>query len=283
MLRTFKDQHRDLSTHGVNPGITFWLAVVGDEVLNASTERIRELRSRKLLSNLLLLGAVLLTVYSFVWVSGFILFVKIPALLLLAVALILTRSRNVGASLRQLPRRDWWREGLRFGAVLGLLWMVLNLARYLSTENSSLREAAKSLDLAIMLIGMPVLFGLAGFISGRRSGAITGGTLAGILAAVVGSIVMTLSLVVVMLLFWNTVRDNAFQSAEMIRAWHASGDRTFGHYLWLDNLGGALAASTMSLIFGVLIGTLGGALGTASRQRGADIGRTTAIAGEGLK
>jgi hypothetical protein len=108
---------------------------------------------------------------------------------------------------------------------------------------------------------MPLLFSLAGFISGRRSGTVTGGTLAGLFAAFVGAVVMVVSLVVIMLLFWGTVRGNAFQSAEMIRAWHASGDVSFDHYLWGDNLGGALEMTIVSLGCGALFGTLGGALG----------------------
>ncbi len=283
MLRTFKDQHIDLSKQGAELGIMFWFAVISNEVVSASKDRLTDLRTRNLVSSLLLIGAVLLIGSSFVWMSGFILFVKIPAILLLAIGFVVTRSRGVRASLRRLPQRDWWREGLLLGTILGVLWTVLNLARYLSSENSSLREAAKSLDLGILLIGMPVLFGLAGFISGRRSGAISSGTLAGIVASVFGSILLVLSLVIVMVVFWGAVRENALQSAEMIRAWHASGDTTFGHYLWLDNLGGALAATLVSLIFGVLLGTLGGALGSALHRQGNDVGRTIPMAGEGLK
>jgi hypothetical protein len=84
------------------------------------------------------------------------------------------------------------------------------------------------------------------------------------MAAAVGSAIMMVSLVVIMLLFWATVRDTAFQSAEMIRAWHASGDQSFGHYLWIDNLDGGIAYALISLIFGVLLGTLGGLLGSLS-------------------
>ena len=91
---------------------------------------------------------------------------------------------------------------------------------------------------------------------------------------------MILSLVAIMILCWDVVRANAFQSAEMIRAWHASGDQSFGRYLWGDNLGGALAMSVVSLIFGGLLGTLGGALGAFLPRKG-DGGGLTEAASDG--
>ncbi|MGI8550531.1 MAG: hypothetical protein ACR2PL_07005 [Dehalococcoidia bacterium] len=234
MLRTFKDQHQELSGHRGKTGLIFWLALVSDEAKNIAKERL----------------------------------------------VVVRKSFGSGAASQPSAEHVWMREGLCYGAVLGLLWVALNLARYLSANESSLRETAKSLDLGIILLGMPALFGLAGFISGRRSGSVHDGLLAGLLAAVTGAAVMVLSFIVIMALFWDTVRGNAFQTAEMIRAWHASGDPSFDHYLWGDNLGGALTMTIVAVFFGGLLGTLGGALGASLPRQGDHAGRTMGASGE---
>ena len=102
-----------------------------------------------------------------------------------------------------------------------------------------------------------------------------------LIGQIIGAAIMALSLVAIMALFWDTVRGNAFQSAEMIRAWHASGTQSFSRYLWGDNLGGVLAMTIVSLIFGGLLGTLGGALGASLRGGRMGAGLTVAASAEG--
>ena len=271
-----------LRAHGGRVGVAFWLAVVGDEAKNSMKERIVALRIRRLLPNLLLIGLALLVASSFLWMPGYILFVKIPAALLVITWFAVKRSRWTTAGAQNAAKHVWPRQGARYGGLLGLLWVALNLADNLSASGSSLRTVAKALDVGILLLAMPTLFGLAGFISGRRSGKMRDGTLAGLLAAIIGAAVMVVSLVTIMILFWSTVRGNALQSAEMIRAWHASGVQSFGRYLWGDNLGGALAMTIVSLIFGGLLGTVGGALGAALRGKRKDTGLPMAAWGEGI-
>jgi hypothetical protein len=245
-------------------------------------EQTVSLRAGRILPNLLLIGAALLVASSFLWMPGYILSIKIPVALLLTIGFVVPRSLRINAAARHVAEHVWTRQGLRYGGLLGLLWVALNLADNLSAYGSSLRNTAKLLDVAILLLAMPILFGLAGFISGQSSGMVREGTLAGLLAAVVGAVIMVLSLVVMMTIFWDTVRANAFQTAEMIRAWHASGDQSFGRYLWGDNLGGALAMTIVSLIFGGLLGTLGGALGASLRGKKKGTGLTMAAPAEGI-
>jgi len=280
MLRTFKDQYRDESGHCGKDGPAFWLAVVSDEAKHITKEQIVALRARRILPNLLSLGTGLLVASSFLWMRGYILYIKVPAALLLMIGFVAKRSRRTTAAAQHAAEHVWTRQGLRYGGLLGLLWVALNLAGNFPAYGSSLRTTAKLLDVGILLLGMPILFGLAGFISGRRSGTVKDGTLAGLLAAAIGAAMMVLSLVVIMILFWGTVRADAFQSAEMIRAWHASGDQSFDRYLWGDNLGGALAMTIVSLIHGGLLGTLGGALGVSLPRNGNGAGLTVATSAE---
>jgi hypothetical protein len=282
MLRTFQDHYNDVRAHGGRVGVAFWLAVVGDEAKNSMKEHIVDLRVRHLLPNLLWIGAALLAASSFLWMPGYILFVKIPAVLLVIISFAVKRSLRRTAAAQNAAEHVWTRQGLWYGGLLGLLWIALNLARYLSASGSSLRTVAKTLDVGILLLAMPILFGLAGLISGRSSGTVKDGTLAGLLAAIIGAAIMALSLVAIMALFWDTVRGNAFQSAEMIRAWHASGTQSFSRYLWGDNLGGVLAMTIVSLIFGGLLGTLGGALGAALRGKMKGTRRSVTAWGEGI-
>lgn len=263
MLRTFEDRHNDWSARSGKTGFAYWLAIIGDEVVSVAKEWSVGLSVKRLLPSLVLLGALALVVSSFFWLSGFIVYVKIPAILLLLVGLAVMQTHGREDSSRHAGQPVWRREGLRNGSILGLLWIVLNLLGHPFPNDSWQVSTAKLLDVGILLLGMPILFGLAGFVSGRSSRSFAEGTFAGVLAAVVASAIMMVSLVLIMLLFWATVRDTAFQSAEMIRAWHASGDQSFGHYLWIDNLDGGLAYALISLIFGVLLGTLGGILGAS--------------------
>lgn len=281
MLRTFMDQYDDVSAQREKAGMGFWLAVVSDEVKGSVKEQTVSLRARCTLPKLLLISVVLLVASSFLWMPGYILSLKIPIILLLMIGLVAKRSQRVDAAAQNTAKHIWTRQGLRYGGVLSLFWVALNLASHLSVHDSSLSNVAKSLDLGILLLVMPILFTLVGFISGRSSGTMRDGTFAGLLAAGIGATIMVLSLVVIMTLFWDTVRSNAFQTAEMIRAWHASGDQSFSRYLWGDNLSGALAMTILSLIFGGLLGTLGSALGVSLPRKRTDTGQTVAAsAGE---
>jgi hypothetical protein len=282
MLQTFRDHYRDIREHQRGVGVAFWLAVVGDEARNITKEQVIALRTRRILPMLLSIGASLFVAGLFLWLPGYILSLKLPAALLLLIGFAAKRLPRISAATHKAVGHRWMRQGVRYGSVLGLLWVALNLADHLSANESPLRNFAKLLDVSILLLGMPILFGLAGFMSGRSSGAAGDGTLAGLLAAAVGAGIMVVSLVAIMLVCWDTVRGTAFQSAEMIRAWHASGDQSFGRYLWGDNLGGALDMTILSLLFGGLLGTLGGVLGSSRPKRGDGAGRAVMAPPEGI-
>ena len=168
--------------------------------------------------------------------------------------------------------RVWVRQGVRCGAAFGILWVVFNLTSNLATYDSPLYTTSRMTAAILFTIGMPVAIGLTGFISGRQSRMMKDGAFAGLLASAISATIAVVSLIAVMLLFWDTVRANAFQDPNMIGDWHRSGDQTFGQFLWDDNLGAAFFMTLFSLIFGGLLGTLGGALGATPPKQEKDAG-----------
>ncbi len=58
MLQTFKDYYRDASEREGGVGLTFWLAVVGDELQGIAREQTMTLRARRILLILIALGVI---------------------------------------------------------------------------------------------------------------------------------------------------------------------------------------------------------------------------------
>jgi hypothetical protein len=84
-----------------------------------------------------------------------------------------------------------------------------------------------------------------------------------------------------MLLFWGTVRANALQDPFTVSDWRHSGDASFGRFLWRDTLSGAGIMALVSLLFGALLGTFGGALGAIPPRSGRARGAEPATSGGG--
>jgi len=285
ILQTFKDQYRDVSEHGGSVGLPFWLSVVGDEVRNIAKEQIVAVRARRIVPMVMLvIGAVLFTGSAIFLIRGFSLkFLAIVMIVLLSVvSLVVRRSPQSGTSSPGQGERVWIKHGLRCGVLFGLLWVVFNLANNLAAYDSPLYNTSRTIAAILFIISMPVAFGLTGFISGRKSRAMRGGAFAGLLASVISSAIAVVSLAIIMLLFWGTIRYNAFQDPGMIGDWRRSGDQTFDQFLWDDNLGGAFFMTLFSLIFGGLLGTLGGALGASPPRKGDGAGAVIVQSGEAI-
>jgi len=285
MLRTFKDQYRDVSEHGGSVGLPFWVSVVADDVRNIAKEQAVAVRARRIIPMVMLvIGAALFTGSAIVLIRGFSLtFLAIVMIVLLSVvSLVVKRSPQTGTPSLEPVERVWIKQGLRYGVLFGILWIVFNLASNLAAYDSRLYNTSRMIAALLFIIGMPVAFGLVGFISGRKSRATKGGTFAGLLASVISSAIAVVSLVIIMLLFWDTVRANAFQNPGMIGDWHRSGNQTFDQFLWGDNLGGAFFMTLFSLIFGGLLGTLGGALGASPPRKGDGAGAVIVQSGEAI-
>ncbi len=275
MLQTFKDEYRDRSEQGGHVGTTFWLAVVADAATSIAKEQTVALRTRRTFSIVMLTLVALL-------LAGIVIFLLpgisvklaaiIPVVLLFVVSLAVKQSSQMGRSSREPVTHVWMQQGLRCGVAFGVLWVVFNLASNLAPYDSALYNTSRMIAAILFTIGLPVAFGLTGFVSGRKGGTMKDGTFAGLLTSAISSTIAVVSLIAVMLLFWETVRANAFQDPGMIGDWQRSGTQTFDQFLWGDNLGGAFFMTLFSLIFGALLGTLGGALGSAPPKREKDAG-----------
>ncbi|MGI8855433.1 MAG: hypothetical protein ACR2JW_06760 [Thermomicrobiales bacterium] len=282
MLQTFKDQYRDASEQRGEAAFAFWLAVVGDALTGSIKEQSMSVRTRRILPMvMLIIVAILLAGIAVILSQGTSLAftVIIPIVMLGVTYVVVKHSPHTSAS---SPRRHVWIEyGLRTGVPFGILWIAFNLASNLATYGSPLYSTSRSIAAVLFTLGMPVAFGLVGFITGRKSRATSDGAFAGLLAAGISAAIAVVSLVVIMLLFWDTVRANAFQDPGMIGDWHQSGDATFGRFLWDDNLGAAFFMTLFSLIFGGLLGAIGGALGAAPPRNGHGAGVEMAAPGGG--
>jgi len=283
MRQTFKDHYRDLSGEGQNIGMAFWLDVVGDAATSSAKEQIVTMRARRLLPIVLLVIVAMLLAGIIIFLTPGIsvkLAVIVPLVALCVISAVVKSSSRMGSPSQGPAERIWIKYGLRCGTAFGILWVVFNLTSNLAAYDSTLYHTARTIAVILFTIGLPVAFGLTGFVSGRKSHAIKDGAFAGLLTSVVSSTFAVVSLIVVMLLFWDTVRANAFQDPGMIGDWRRSGDQTFDQFLWGDNLGGAFFMTLFSLVFGALLGILGGALGASPPKNGTGTGFTIAPSGE---
>jgi hypothetical protein len=152
--------------------------------------------------------------------------------------------------------------GGRCGAVLGGLWMVETVATNLVPVSGHI---ARSI-MAMTLLAMPLVFAVAGFRTAQRTRTARAGTYAGIVTAVISSALMLGCLLIVMALFWRTVRAHALHDADLMQDFQHSHARTFDQFLWGDTLGGASVLAVYALLYGSLVGTVGGLLGSWSRS-----------------
>ncbi|HEV7216501.1 MAG TPA: hypothetical protein VGP33_15405 [Chloroflexota bacterium] len=269
MLRTFRDQYDDASKHAGGAGPGFWLAVIGDEMTNIVKEQAVAVQTRRTLTvprlvlavTLVAVVSVLLMPVVSVRLAG-----AIPVVVLVVVYLAAKKSTLARPSALESAEHVWLRHGLTYGLLFGAVWSAFNLANTLAAYHSSLSVASTNVGPLLLTPGMPIICGLVGFVSARRSHRARDGAFAGLLSATVSSLLVAASLVIALILFWSTVRYNAFQDTTMISDWQLSGDRTFDQFLWGDNLRGMGFITLFSLIFGGLFGTLGGMLGAVSHR-----------------
>ncbi len=281
MRQTFKDQYRDLSAQGRNVGMAFWFGVVGDAATSSAKEQIVTIRARRLLPLILLVLVTMLLAGIIIFLTPGIsvkLAIIVPLVALCVISIVVKKSSRMGSP--SPTERVWITQGLRCGTIFGILWVVFNLVSNLAAYDSPLYNTSRTIAVILFTIGLPVAFGLTGFVSGRRSRAIKDGAFAALLTSAISSTFAVISLIVVMLLFWDTVRANAFQDPGMIGDWRRSGDQTFNQFLWDDNLGAAFFMTLFSLLFGALLGALGGALGASPPKNGTGTGFAIAPSGE---
>ena len=153
--------------------------------------------------------------------------------------------------------RVWKREGMRFGACLGILHVVYNLVNNLAPANATL---SKALNLSILM--MLLLCGVAGYATAKKSGSANAGICAGVLTGLFGMGISIISLFFITLVFMDTIRHNAF----MISDFHRSGLASMDQFIIEDAVGAACIGTAASLVSGAALGSLGGFIGVKSAR-----------------
>jgi hypothetical protein len=264
MLQAFKDSYRDAQETDGRIGIRFWLDVVRDEAKSIGGEHIAVLRKNaqtvKKSFFRIAFGISLLLLLSFL-VRGPRAPFLIGIALLLGSFFFVKRSSQEDTQPLMETKNTWMQQGLLYGAILGVFLIILNVLNTLVPINSSLQNIVWALAVILFPLSTPLACGLAGFASARKSHTARAGTLAGVFTAVMSSAIMIGSLMLIMFVFWNTVRYNALQDPNMIGDFHHRNHETFDQFLWEDNLGGATFSTLLSLFYGGILGTIGGLFG----------------------
>jgi hypothetical protein len=171
-----------------------------------------------------------------------------------------------------LPVRSYWlKHELIFGAIFAVILTAFNLASNLAPLGSSISDLSRTVSPVLIFILLPFSYVIAGFINGRRRQKTTSGTFAGVITAATSGVILIVSLLLIMYFFWNTVLSNAMQDPFMNEAFLASGEPTFGQFLWGDQMTGVGFVTIILLIVGLLFGTVGGFVGAMGAKRQAKL------------
>jgi len=165
-------------------------------------------------------------------------------------------KESIMQTIRKLINEPIMRQGFIFGSILGTIHVFYNLVNNLM----NLDVVANAWLNNSMLVALVLLLGLAGFGTRKaKSGALAGFT-AGLISALIG----ITSMWIVTLLSMETISHNTF----MIMDFQRSGAATMNQFIIEDAVGATAVEFVVSLLFGAILGLLGGWLGSkTSTQR----------------
>jgi hypothetical protein len=95
--------------------------------------------------------------------------VIVPLVALCVVSFVVKKSSHTGSPSQGAAERIWIKQGLRCGMTFGILWVVFNLTSNLAAYDRPLYNASRMIAIILFTIGLPIAFGLTGFISGRKA------------------------------------------------------------------------------------------------------------------
>ena len=144
------------------------------------------------------------------------------------------------------------RKGLTFGCILGAFHIVFNIVNNLmNLQGVPYDWLNRSFSISLILC-----LTLAGFFAyGAKSGAKAGFT-AGLVSALIGIV----NLWIVTFLFMDVIAQNAY----MIIDFQNSGSATMNQFIVEDAMGAPMVEFLVSLVFGTILGALGGWIGSMS-------------------
>lgn len=254
MVQTFKDHYRDVYETQGKVGLNFWIDLVIDDIKGIGREQLSSAKRKQHIPFLLLVVLCLVT-------SSTLMTVKIsPVFMVFMLVVILFAAyffiKKLSQPFRKSVRSEkhvWIKHGALYGLLLGLFLLPMNAVNMLTIQNL-LSFQAVPIGL-LFLAGMPLILVMSGYTTGQRSKEAKQGLLSGILSAVIGSGVIVLSTVVLMFVFWNFASTNVLNVSSFIGDWQ---------YSWGADLGVSLVTTVILLVFGAILGGVGGLIGKRS-------------------
>ena len=149
-------------------------------------------------------------------------------------------------TLRDLTRDNAIRQGIIFGCILGAAHIIYSIINNLmNLQGSAYEQLNRSL-----LIAMLLLLALPGFFTRQAKAGARAGFTAGLISALIG----ILSLWIITFLFMDVIAQNTY----MIMDFQKSGSATMNQFVIEDAMGATIVQFIVSLVFGALLGFLGG-------------------------
>ncbi|GHO55091.1 hypothetical protein [Ktedonobacter robiniae] len=147
----------------------------------------------------------------------------------------------------------WVRQGILFGALLGLIHIGYNLINNLAPANLTVNGLLNN----SLLFAVVIFTSIAGYIAARKTGQMKLGTYAGLCTGLLSIVIGVCALFLITFAFMGIIRQNAF----MLDDFHRSGMKSIDEFIIEDALGATMVGTFLSLFTGGICGTVGGCLG----------------------
>lgn len=163
------------------------------------------------------------------------------------------RVMGANSTLTSIMSSSAFRQGVIFGAILGLFWIAHDLIN--STLN--LEATGTSWLNNAQMVALLLLFGLAGLRAAQTTGQVSSGALAGLWTWLISSGIAITMLWIFTFAFMESIRHNA----GMIQDFQRSGAGSMDVFIVEDTIGASTFGVALALVIGVLTATLGGVIG----------------------
>jgi hypothetical protein len=167
-----------------------------------------------------------------------------------------TRKEQImkaNSTLASLTGNPAFRQGVLFGALRGLFWILydlINSAVNLDATGTSWLNNGQTAALVL-------LFGLAGLRTARATGQISSGTLAGFWAWLISSSIAIITLWIFTFAFMESISHNL----GMIQDFQSSGAHSMNAFIIEDAIGASTFGVALALVIGLMAAALGGVIG----------------------
>ncbi len=169
------------------------------------------------------------------------------------------REHFIALKERTSMNTTWIKQGILFGVLLGSIHIAYDLINNLAPANTTLNSL---LNNGILLV-VVIFCGIAGYAAAHKTGQMKTGTYAGLFTGMLGIVISMSALFVITFVFMDIIRQNAF----MLYDFHRSGLKNIDQFIVEDAMGAAFVGTLFSLLAGGIVGTLGGYLGRAVKER----------------